>query len=245
MLSLLDGVLSQLAHCGGGASLADLLGDLRQLINRNPFVGVLSGACTCLTTLAAKEPEAARALAATAAFYAALLHAPPAGAHTPQLLYRYLFILGQLCRRGAGLLEATPPEPGAPPLQMADCLRLFVRYCASDSPKVGGWLGWGWGWGSNELETLTALASCMPESRMISRPCPSPAPLPQMAEAALGAIGALTIARPGVLVDKRSPGWRIMKEALRPVRCAGVCTLCLLRCCCSCAVLRCCCVVLR
>lgn len=39
----------------------------------------------------------------------------------------------------------------------------------------------------------------------------------QVAEAALGAIGALTIARPSILVDKRAPAHRCMKEALSPV----------------------------
>lgn len=37
-----------------------------------------------------------------------------------------------------------------------------------------------------------------------------------MAEAALGALGALTIARPSFMVDKRSPANRVMKAALQP-----------------------------
>lgn len=48
----------------------------------------------------------------------------------PAFMCRFLFILGQLCRRGAALLQATPPEGGGPPLSMAECQRLFVEYCS-------------------------------------------------------------------------------------------------------------------
>jgi cohesin loading factor subunit SCC2 len=41
-------------------------------------------------------------------------------------------------------------------------------------------------------------------------------PCLQVAEAALGAIGALAIARPSILVDKRSPAHKNMKQALSP-----------------------------
>lgn len=47
----------------------------------------------------------------------------------------------------------------------------------------------------------------------------SPGPslrLPKVAEAALGALGMLTIARPSIMVDKVSPAKKIMKAALQP-----------------------------
>lgn len=138
VLSVLDGVLSQTQAVEEG-TLDELLGDVNLLINRHPFVQVLAAACGCLTTLAARDTAGARALATTAASFAGWLR-DPASARAegrPQLLVRFLFILGQLCRRGAGNLEATAPDTGGPPLAMADCLRLFVHYCAArDSIKV-------------------------------------------------------------------------------------------------------------
>ncbi|PRW45458.1 nipped-B isoform X2 [Chlorella sorokiniana] len=174
VLSITEGVLSQLKHCEAGTQ-AELLGDIHQLINRHPFVQVLSGAAACLATLACKDEGAGRQLASTAAIYASWLRDPAAAGAggKPQLLCRFLYILGQLCRRGAAVLESTAPESGGAPLTLAECQRIFVQYCSSrENIKV--------------------------------------------AEAALGAIGSLAIARPSVLVDKRSPAHRIMKQALEP-----------------------------
>lgn len=178
VLSIVEGVLSQLKHCEAG-TLAELLvrqagqplcscslgsrwcvplpvpssnpwhpcppalpqADIHQLINRHPFVQVLAGAAACLTTLASKDEGAARQLASTAAIYSGWLRDPgAAGAGgRPQLLCRFLYILGQLCRRGAGVLERTPPESGGPPLTLAECQRVFVQYCSSrENVKVGG-----------------------------------------------------------------------------------------------------------
>lgn len=139
MLSILDGVLSQLKGCEGG-TLPELLADVLQLINKHPFVQVLAGATACLTTLAAKEPAAAAALASSASVYAAWLRDQGQGTASPALLCRFLYILGQLCRRGADVLEATPPEGGGPPLAMAECQRIFVQYCgARENVKVRMW----------------------------------------------------------------------------------------------------------
>lgn len=145
VLSLLDAVLCQLRHCEA-ATLSELLADLHQLINRHPFVQVLAGACACLTTLAHKEEAAARQLASMAAVYASWLRDPnsasSAAASQPGLLCRFLFIMGQLCRRGADLLESTPPEgagAAAGVLPMRECQRIFVEYCSKQRDvKVGG-----------------------------------------------------------------------------------------------------------
>ena len=140
VLSVLDGVLSQLSGCEAG-TLPELLADVLQLINKHPFVQVLAGAAACLTTLAGKEPEAAAALANSAAVYAGWLRDPAGqggGARpAPALLCRFLYILGPLCRRGADVLERTPPEGGGGPLGMAECQRIFVQYCgARENLKV-------------------------------------------------------------------------------------------------------------
>ena len=94
---------------------------------------VLSGAAACLATLASKEEGAARQLASTAAIYASWLRDPAAAGAggKPQLLCRFLYILGQLCRRGAAVLETTAPDSGGPPLTLAECQRIFVQYCGS------------------------------------------------------------------------------------------------------------------
>ena len=94
---------------------------------------VLSGAAACLATLASKDEGAARQLASTAAIYASWLRDPAAAGAggKPQLLCRFLYILGQLCRRGAAVLESTAPESGGPPLTLAECQRIFVQYCGS------------------------------------------------------------------------------------------------------------------
>lgn len=146
VLSVLGGVLGQQARCEA-ATLAQLLPDLLHLVNRHPYVQVLAAAAACLTTLAAKEAAAATQLAGCAAFYAARLREAAAAAEDPAaaapqqpaLLCRFLFILGQLCRRGADVLEATPPEGGAPPLAMAECQRIFVSFCGAGQKdlKVG------------------------------------------------------------------------------------------------------------
>lgn len=135
VLSVLDAVLSQQRHCEA-ATLGELLADLHQLINRHPFVQVLAGACTCLTTLAHKEEAAAGQLASLAAVYDTWLREPGAAASQPGLLSRFLFILGQLCRRGMDLLESTPPEGSAEVLTMPECQRLFVEYCSGKQRNV-------------------------------------------------------------------------------------------------------------
>lgn len=232
--------------------------DIHQLINRHPFVQVLSGAAACLATLAAKDEVAARQLASTAAIYASWLRDPAAtgAGDKPQLLCRFLYILGQLCRRGAGVLESTAPESGGAPLTLADCQRIFVQYCNSrENVKVGGGCGFGGRRGWTGLACLASQSTAgslnVPLNRS-DRPAGLPQPVPapdlalvlsllttqfqracaaahvctsiysppgllQVAEAALGAIGALSIAQPSVLVDKRSPAHRIMKQALSPV----------------------------
>ncbi|PSC68988.1 nipped-B B isoform X2 [Micractinium conductrix] len=175
VLSVAEAVLSQQRHCEA-ATLGELLADLQALVNRHPYVQVLAGACACLTTLALKEEAAARQLASLAGVFAGWLREPQGGAAAqPAFMCRFLFILGQLCRRGAALLQATPPEGGGPPLSMAECQRLFVEYC---SP---------------------------PRGRD-----------PKVAEAGLGALGMLAIARPAIMVDKRSPASKILKAALQP-----------------------------
>ena len=146
MLSLLDGVLGQLKHCESG-TLSELLTDLHQLINRHPYVQVLAGACACLTTLAGKEESAARQLASSAAVYTAWLREPGriagGGAGGSPFLCRFIFILGQLCRRGADLLESTAPDEAGIVLSMTECQRIFVDYCSTHQRpggdiKVGG-----------------------------------------------------------------------------------------------------------
>jgi hypothetical protein len=108
---------------------------------------VLAGACAALTTLAGKEDTAAQKLASTAAVYLAMLQETSiksggGTAQNSQLLCRFLFILGQLCRRGADVLESTTPEAGGVPLAMADCQRVFVQFCTGAQPsmKVSAWL---------------------------------------------------------------------------------------------------------
>lgn len=224
MLSVLDGVLGTLGGCEAG-TLPELLADVLQLINKHPFVQVLAGAAACLTTLAAKEPVAAAALANSAAVYAGWLRDPTGqggsgGARpAPALLCRFLYIMGQLCRRGADVLERTPPEGGSPPLAMPECQRIFVQYCgARENLKVrrasggGGSTPWHPCFGGRGSDAAAL-------GRPLARPyLPSHLPHLQVAEAALGALGALSIARPSVLVDKRAPAHRILKAALAPVR---------------------------
>ena len=103
---------------------------------------------------------------------------------------------------------------------MADCLRLFVHYCAARDSIKGALPG----------RRQRAQGPCSGlrggdagQCEQVPPHAPAyPHPL-QVAEAALGALGALAIARPSILVDKRSPANRIMKDALRPVGgCRGV-----------------------
>ena len=252
MLSLLDGVLGQLKHCEAG-TLSELLTDLHQLINRHPYVQVLAGACACLTTLAGKEESAARQLVSSAAVYTAWLREPGriagggagGGAGGSPFLCRFLFILGQLCRRGADLLESTAPDEASSVLSMTECQRIFVDYCSTHQRpggdiKVGrvggracGWLLGVWSRGrvNGRLHALGGRvpAACSSPILLASnQACPASLPLPhilvcptppraallQVAEAALGAIGMLTIARPSIMVAKASPANQIMKAAL-------------------------------
>eukprot|EP00887_Chlorella_sp_A99_P005943 scaffold29.g5943.t1 len=167
VLSLLDGVLSQLGATGVEAAVVgELVRDLAALINRHHFVQVLASACKCLATLAQSSPAAADQLAQTASVYRGWLRAPGGNlAH----LARFLFIMGQLCRYGATLLEKATLED---PITMADCLQLFVYY-------------------SNLEHGI------------------------KVAEAALAAMGALTIARPSVMVEPESRAKELMKGALQ------------------------------
>ena len=96
---------------------------------------MLASACKCLATLGKAQPAAARQLAETASIYRGWLRAPgPQAVH----MGRFLFIMGQLCRYGADVLESTQAE-GNGVVTMDECLSLFVNYCddAKHGMKVG------------------------------------------------------------------------------------------------------------
>jgi hypothetical protein len=97
VLCVLDGVLAAAPRLAAAPGLADVAADLMQLINHHRFTPVMAGATRCLGALARRQPAAAGRLGQMAGVYWSWLKAP--GAHAPAHLPRFLFIMGQLCRR--------------------------------------------------------------------------------------------------------------------------------------------------
>ena len=143
VLNIVESALSQLDRLSDASgALNDVPGDLVNLINHHRYTQVVAASCKCLSALAVRLPAAAMRLLQVAQVYYSWLQAP--GQHNPANLPRFLFILGQLCRYGADILEraaAAAPAgnggahpPGRPSLPA--CLLMFGQYWKYNGPPT-------------------------------------------------------------------------------------------------------------
>lgn len=129
VLSVVECVLSQVERLSDTlGALADVPGDLVNLINQHRYTQVVAAACKCLSVLAQRSSAAATRLLQVAQVYYSWLQSP--GQHSPGNFPRFLYILGQLCRYGAEVLDkagaAAPASPSR--VTLPACLALFGKY---------------------------------------------------------------------------------------------------------------------
>jgi cohesin loading factor subunit SCC2 len=170
----------------------EMVEDLANLINRHTFTQVMTAAVKCLCTLASYHQGAAQKLASLTAVYHGWLVAPPPGRkHPPQHVARFLFILGQLCRYGADSIERVA----------ATILQAQSKTAHGDNNN-----------NNNAGVVVVTMQHCL--AAFIAR-CNTKEDL-KVQENALGALGALAIARPAILVSDNSRAKALMKATLRP-----------------------------
>ncbi|DBB01136.1 TPA: hypothetical protein ACH3X1_001027 [Trebouxia sp. C0004] len=137
ILSIISSLLGKLDRLASEAA-QDLEVDLVQLINGHHYVQVVSGAAHALCCLARLSPSAGQRLAALMTLYLGalkqkhpLLLDPPAEPAARQTndahISRFLFIVGQLVRHGADILQHTATS-GPPTLDICQLLDTLLSF---------------------------------------------------------------------------------------------------------------------
>ena len=192
VLSIIEAILRQHIYLDDSlGAFSDMPQDLLGLINQHRYTQVVAGAIKCLAALSERSSLAAKKFYQTAAVYFSWLQAPER--HSSNNLPRFLFILGNLARYGADIIDSNvenaleSKHSMVGEITLDGCLTLFIGYwdasydSRTEDPAE-----------KAKLKTLEG----------------------QVRRYALEAVGQLAIARPLVLIEASSDAKTMLREAL-------------------------------